>query len=140
MLASLNGTRHLGLPARISAVIETAKQKNGQVLLVFDPNALKVPKIETALAGYADVNYTNCGLVRAGVGSADDGTLDRFFGPKRLENYPHHHWNVSNSRDEFVASVATVLSGLKQRLMAVGDPVMSFSSAAVPGLSVPVGR
>jgi len=138
--AGLNHHRHLGLPANVKDLIEIARRKNAPVLLVYDPNALQVAQVEKALAGYRDVNFTNCGLVTAGDGAVAAETLEQVFGLKRLPGYPHHRWDVPGGRDDFVASVAAVLNRMKMQLMAFGDPVTPFDSAAVPGLSVPMGR
>lgn len=133
--------RHLELPPNVKALIEKARQKNSPVLLVYDPNALEVAQVVKALDGYRDVNYPEiCGLVTAGDGAVPEAMLEQVFGTKRLPGYPLHRWDVPRGRDAFVASVAEVLNGMKQQLMAVGDTVTPFASAVVPGIPVPGGR
>lgn len=135
----LNDLRNLGLPDRLAPLIETAKERNSPLLFVLDRRALSLQEISERMAEYDSRNDDNCGLVTAGGGEISEDQVKQVFRYKCAPNYLHHVWEVPLSRQEYVDSVASVLSGIKRQLMNRGKPDTTFGRRDVPGLSAPSG-
>jgi hypothetical protein len=135
----LSDLHNLGLPDRLTPLIKAAKERNSPLLFVLDRRALSLREIVKEMSEYDSRNYDNCGLVTAGGNDVPDEEIRQIFQYKASPNYLHHVWKVPLDRQEYVDSVASVLSGIKRQLMNQGTPDAMFSRRDVPGLSAPSG-
>jgi hypothetical protein len=136
--AGLSGLNNLGLPESLTPLLDKAKEKNSPLLFVLDRPALAVREIRERMSEYDSTNYGNCGLVTVG-GGATDTMVKEVFKYKCAPNYLHHVWKIPNGRQEYVDSVASVLSGIQRQLMSQGKSDTTFGRSDVPGLSAPSG-
>lgn len=136
--AGIDKLNNIGLPENLMALLDTAKDKNSPVLIVFDRSSLLLTKFRTKISEYAERIYPNCGLVTAGGRNIHEDQFQTCFNYVFLRNFPNHFWSVPAGKEEYMSSVAQALQGIKKQLMAKGETTYSGTAPKVmPGLRGP---
>lgn len=133
----LTNHRHFSLPDNLLQLVKAAEKRNSPVLLVLDRYILWLPKVVEKLRDYTGRHFGHCGLVTAGGEEVSFDDVERVFTFRCGAGYRHHVWDVPPDRGTYVASVASVLGGIKRYFVEHGRTTVPLTGSPIPGLSGP---